>query len=399
MSQRPRILFFAEAVTLAHVARPAVLARSLDSDLYDIHFASNSGYDFVLGEGLFTRWTIYTIPSERFLCSLARGARLYDFATLSRYVAEDRSLIEEVRPDLVVGDFRLSLAVSAPLSQVPYATITNAHWSPYAANDFPMPELPMVKYLGLRLSSALFRLAHPVSFVHHARPLNKLRRLHGLEPLGDLRYAYTFADHTLFVDVPSLIPTHNLPANHHYIGPILWSPEGTLPDWWENITGERACIYVTLGSSGDVRLVSTIVKALSKVNANILLATAGRTDLGALPDNIWAADYLPGEQAAQRSALVICSGGSGTVYQALSTATPVLGIASNLDQYLTMRYVSEAGAGVLLRAGMATMSAIRQATERILTEPSYQEAAQNVAHEFSRMRATERFSQLVSTWL
>ena len=37
---RPRILFVAEAVTLAQVVRLATLARGLDPARYEVHFAS-----------------------------------------------------------------------------------------------------------------------------------------------------------------------------------------------------------------------------------------------------------------------------------------------------------------------------------------------------------------------
>ena len=37
--RRRRILFVGEAVTLAHVARPFALARSLDAARYDVQFA------------------------------------------------------------------------------------------------------------------------------------------------------------------------------------------------------------------------------------------------------------------------------------------------------------------------------------------------------------------------
>ena len=46
---------------------------------------------------------------------------------------------------------------------------------------------------------------------------------------------------------------------------------------------------------------------------------------------------------------VICNGGSPTCYQAFSAGVPVIGIASNLDQYLNMRAVENANAGVLIR--------------------------------------------------
>src|SRR5690606_21714330 len=44
-SRRPRILFVAEAVTLAHVARPMMLAQRLDPARYDVSLATDGRYD------------------------------------------------------------------------------------------------------------------------------------------------------------------------------------------------------------------------------------------------------------------------------------------------------------------------------------------------------------------
>src|SRR3989442_11980371 len=127
-SHRKRILFIAEAVTLAHVTRPFVLARSLEPAEFEVHFACASRFDFVFLKAGFRRWKINSIPTQSFLDALRAGSRPYNRRTLERYVDEDLELIETVHPDLIVGDFRLSLAVSGPISKVPYAALTNAYW-------------------------------------------------------------------------------------------------------------------------------------------------------------------------------------------------------------------------------------------------------------------------------
>lgn len=44
-ARRRRILFVAEAVTLAHVVRPFALAQSLDPSRYEVHFACDPRYN------------------------------------------------------------------------------------------------------------------------------------------------------------------------------------------------------------------------------------------------------------------------------------------------------------------------------------------------------------------
>ena len=51
-------------------------------------------------------------------------------SSLDRYVEEDLRLIDSFRPDVVVGDFRVSLAISARKARIPYVNVTNAYWSP-----------------------------------------------------------------------------------------------------------------------------------------------------------------------------------------------------------------------------------------------------------------------------
>jgi Glycosyl transferases, related to UDP-glucuronosyltransferase len=104
--RRSRILFVAEAVTLAHVARPLSLAERLDPGRYEIVFATDPRFDKLIDTSKFLRYDISSIPSAQFLKALASGSRLYDTRTLASYVAADLDLIARTEPDVIVGDFR-----------------------------------------------------------------------------------------------------------------------------------------------------------------------------------------------------------------------------------------------------------------------------------------------------
>ena len=80
---------------------------------------------------------------------MGHGRWPYDTHTLAAYVREDLEMLERVQPALVVGDLRLSLAISAPKLRVPYAPLINAYWSPYCIRErLPVPEHPLVRFLG-----------------------------------------------------------------------------------------------------------------------------------------------------------------------------------------------------------------------------------------------------------
>lgn len=323
---RKKILFMAEAVTLAHVGRPLSLAQGLDEEEYEVHFACADGYDFCFKQAPFRRWRIDSISSLQFLQALAHGKPVYTESTLHAYVEDDLRLLNTVQPDLVIGDFRLSLSVSARLQRIPYMTVSNAYWSPWVRQHYTVPSLPLTGVLPVWLADPLFRLIRPLAFASHAVPLNRVRRRHGLPSLGsDLRRIYTDADRTLYADIPQLFPPHGMPSTHDYLGPIIWAPPLDLPDWWQRpeLSSGRPIIYVTLGSSGQGTLLPRVLRALAPLPVTVLAATAGTIRVDAVPPNAYVAPFLPGDAAARRASLVICNGGSPTSQQACpSSASP-----------------------------------------------------------------------------
>ena len=397
MMPRKKILFIAEAVTLAHIGRPLALAASLDRAQYEVHFACADGYEFCFEGTDLVRWPIRSISSGQFLQALADGKPVYDAATLDDYVQQDMQLLHEIKPDVVVGDFRLSLSVSARLAGVPYISLINAYWSPYVQQQYTVPSLPLTRWLPIALANALFKLVRPLAFATHTIPMNKVRRMHGLASLGwDLNRVYTDADYTLYADVPHLFEAHGMPSNHAFIGPVLWSPPLLLPDWWAQLPAERPLVYVTLGSSGQGALLPAVLQALAGLPLMVAAATAGKVANGTVPDNAYVADYLPGEEVARRAALVVCNGGSPTCHQALAAGVPVVGIAGNLDQFLNMQGIVAAGAGALLRADRFDGAALRQAVQGLLGTPSATAAARGLMARFKHYRSSELFGKLLS---
>ena len=393
-----RLLLFAEAVTLAHLARPLALSAALEPDDWSITLACDPRYRGFLGDFGGAYQELASIEPNAFLDALRRGAPVYDAATLERYVAADLRVIAGVQPDLIVGDFRLSLSVSARVAQVPYLALSNAYWSPfYNPGQWPVPQLPLTRVLPIGVAEACFRLVRPLAFALHSRPLNRVRRRRGFASLGpDLRRAYSDADYVAYVDAPELFPISGLPPTHRFIGPVLWDPPARVPHWWDQLPKDRPLLYVTLGTSGQALLLPRVIEALATCGLSIVVATAGRATLRNLPANVHTADFLPGTLAARRASLVICNGGSLACYQALAAGVPIIGIAGNLDQLLNMQAIENADAGATIRADRATEARIRATARRVLQEQRFANAARNLAHVVDQAGAQRRFAELLT---
>lgn len=380
MTARKKALFIAEGVTLAHVGRSIQLASILQREGTDVELACDGRYARFLTGLDFPVRTIRSITSDAFLDALAHGRPVFSTETLRSYVSEDLSLLEATQPDVVVGDFRLSLSVSARIAGIPYVNVTNAYWSPYARPRFRMPSLPFARLVGARLADAVFPIARPLAFAAHALPMNRVRRSYGLPTLGwDVRRVYCDGDLTLYADIPELIPIFDSPPTHRYVGPVLWSPVLEPPAWWQEVISGKPPIYISLGSSGQAQLLPMLIEALAPLGCPLVIATAGRGEELSPRPGLWVADFVPGEAIAAKACAVVCNGGSPTCQQALVNGVPVIGIASNLDQYLNMDYIERFGAGKLIRSDMADIGTVRNATRRAIDDPRFRERARTVA--------------------
>jgi UDP:flavonoid glycosyltransferase YjiC (YdhE family) len=394
MKHRRRILFVSEAVTLAQVVRLVVLARSLPRTEYEVHFASAHFDDLVFAGNDFVRWPIFSLSPALVERRVRGGRRLYGLRTLRRYLREDLAVIDAVKPDAVVGDLRLSLAVAAPLRGIPHLALINAYWSRYAVRDgFPLPDHPIVRLLGDKLAARYFPRALPTVFDYFAAPVNRLRKENHLPPVGSLPEVLAFGDQTLHPDPLRLVPTVGAPAAHRHLGPVLWAPKIERPSWWSRLDPKRPTVYVTLGSSGRSELLPAVVAAVADLGAQALVATAGRASVPTPPAGCHVATYLPGDEAAARAHLVVSNGGSTTSYQALAAGRPVVGVASNLDQYLAMQAITRAGAGVLVRAGSATRPQLQAAIRAGLEDATMAARAETWAQDFAWTDAPATFAR------
>lgn len=395
-TRRPRVLFVAETVTLAHAARPYVLANTLADSPYDVHMAWSPRYESLFGERAFVEHEIESISSEAFMQSLAKGRPIYDADTLRRYVKDDLRLLDQVKPDIVIGDMRLSLSISARLWNVPYVSLANAYWSPFANVRYTIPQIPLTGMLGVRTAQWFFDRTRSFVFRQHAKPMNKVRHEYGLPPVeGDMRNVYVDADQVWYVDVPGQTAMSDLPASHQFLGPLSWAPALELPSWWSQVPRDRPIVYVTMGSSGRANLLPVILRSLANLPVTVIAATAGKSLSMDQPANAFVTDYLPGDLANDIALLAIGNGGSPITQQALTYATPVLGIPSNLDQHLNMDGIVACNAGRSVRAEHVNVQRIQQVVAAMLQDESLKQGAAMFCDEIRRFPTQERFKTLL----
>lgn len=366
--RRKKVLFVCEAVTLAHVARVLVLAKRL-LDRYEVVIAADPSVHYWFKKENWQPLTIESLDGEIFLSRLRRGQCVFTKSELHNNVQQDVSVMGIIEPDIVVGDFRLSLSISCKMMSVPYIAVGNAYWHPDAGLPLPVPELPMTRLLGVRIGQWLFNMFADSLMSLHVSRYNQVRQGFGLKPFeGSLGEVYLESDATALADLPECYPMLSDCNKYKLLGLCIWNPPIELPEWWTAIDGNsRPTAFVSLGSSGQLNAIDAVVTALLKNGWNVMLATAGRASHNKYSGvkNLYVADFLPGFDAAQRSNVIVCNGGSPMCQLAIASGKPVLGIPSNLDQFLNMAMMTKEKLGIQLRPERINAKLVNSALSEI----------------------------------
>ena len=384
---------------MTHFVRPAALAETLDPAQWDVYFWTPRRYHPLLRQSFTQLGELETMEPATFLDRLARGDPAYPADVLHRYVLDELRILDEIRPDLVIGDFRLSLCVSAPLRKIPFAFIFNAQWSPYRRQPAIVPDVPITKWISPTILNPVYAILRPAFFFLHAKPLNDVRRAFGLPRISrDVREVYTAGDMVFYPDIPEFVPLVSPPAHHHFVGLCPWAPASPKPVWWEEVMAySEPKVFVSLGSSGPIRALPAVLEALSTLPVKVMVSTSGRTVEG-LGSNVYATDLLPYEETSRRSAVVVSHGGTGGLYPALSAGTPMLAIPGNIDNHLSADLLQRSGAGLQVRVEYATPQRLRSAIRRLLVEHSFKESALGWAAKIARYDTATIFPRILNEW-
>ena len=384
LTASPRLLLVGEAVTFAHVARICAIEDLLKTREFEVHCAYDSRFDKNLDAGR-AHLPLRTKNTEAFVSAVNAYKFPYSESELRESVEEDLRLLDTVQPDLVIADFRITMAISGRLRQVPSVTLTNGYWLPECREPIVKPRLEAFEYLPQRLAPVI----RSVAFRFAAQSFNRVARQFGCADLaGDLAQVYTQADHVLVVEPPGWLLLNKTESRITPIGPLRWESSQPLPVWWDDLDPERPLLYFNVGSSGSSSYFQKVREALK--NERVSLVAAGLSsdfEVGASSSSsyggeakIYVERFLNSRAVLEHSQLFLSNGGSLSMVDALRSGVPVVGLTSNYDQVLNMTVASRRGVGQLFTESV-TVDELRSAIQHWLKPNS------NTLEELSQAQA------------
>ena len=381
------VLFMPEGSVLAHVGRSLSIASHLRAAELDVRFASAGKHAERIAEAGWPVEPVFTHSREQLLSRLRTGGSAFDERQLLRYVKSEITALEKHQPELVVGDFRPSLSISAALCGIPYVCVTNLVWTRYCGFQVEPPDSWLLtRLLGRRVLGLARPAVEQLVFAAYATPFNRVRRRYGLSPVRDLRDAMCSETLNLVVDAPELFPpADDMPSHFVMVGPVAWEPDLPEPDCLDRLDPDRRTVYLTMGSTGPLEQIGNIVEVLLGMGVQVVCTGGERAQefLGDRPD-LYMMTYAPGSSLCRAADVVLCHAGNGTVYQALTNAAPVACLAEFHDQEFNMQRVEALGLGLRLRPNGSLAHEVKSGVGALLDDPSYHERAAAFAEKLSR---------------
>lgn len=225
---------------------------------------------------------------------------------------------------------------------------------------------------------------------------------------GPLQQPFTDAliggcDRFLQLATPALeYPREDLPVGVRFIGPLRGAaaaPQGG-GEWDE--ADPRPLVIVTQGTLANVDLHQLIVPtltALAELPVRVLATTGGRSVDGVpaqLPDNARVREFISFEHWLPQAALLITNGGYGSINYALDHGVPLIVAGTGEDKLEAASRVVAAGCGINLQTSEPDEAQLRQAVQRILSQPVYRQRAALVQADYARHDALAAIDEEVA---
>lgn len=245
------------------------------------------------------------------------------------------------------------------------------------------------------LELSVLRMRGPVR-----RVIDTYRRKAGLGGVRSIQKEYPCLAHLTQLPRCMDLPRRSVTANFHYTGPFEWRgqrPYVAFP--WDRLDG-RPLVYASLGTTRNVLpgIFRMIAEACCGLDVQLVISLGRRAASGEfadLPGEPVVVNYAPQLELLKRARIVITHGGSNTALESLLEGKPMVAIPLAYDQPAIAARLARLGVGVELPVMRLSTGRIRDAITRVLNDPRFRDAAQEIQRKLGMIHGAEEAVDII----
>ncbi|CEN39351.1 MULTISPECIES: glycosyltransferase [Capnocytophaga] len=201
------------------------------------------------------------------------------------------------------------------------------------------------------------------------------------------------SENYLINDFPFFYKKENYEGNFLFTGAIYSetiSKENNDPEIikWLLADNKRKKVFCTLGTSGDKHHLIEVIKVFNEGEGKqwsaIILSPPAICDLEEAKkyvknSNVYITNqFVNAKEINEKADVVICHGGQGTLQTAITSRTPLVGIATQPEQQINLEHLSEFGMAERISYWNWKATYIRKKVSKILSHTTYKEKAETL---------------------
>lgn len=305
--------------------------------------------------------------------------------------------------DVIAGDvMSLGMGLAAELTGLPWATLSIVPLS-LPSRDLPPSGLALHPGAGPggRVRDAALRSVVRLATRRLDHALREVRSSLGLTPGVRFDGALYSPDLVVATGSPSLeYPRTDLGGQFRFVGRLApaTATRAEAPPWRGELREPAGPVVLVTQGTFNVDPADLLRPALTVLSDRdaLVLATIDGNLLGVpAPHNARLAGRLDFADVLPHVDVMITNGGWGGVLEALSLGIPLIVAGGDLDKPDIAARVAWSGAGIDLRTGHPSPSAVARAFDRVIADPSYATNARRIARELTALGGAAQAAALI----
>jgi UDP:flavonoid glycosyltransferase YjiC (YdhE family) len=211
-------------------------------------------------------------------------------------------------------------------------------------------------------------------------------------------------DQVLQLSVPGMeYPRSDLPSSVSFMGAVVEekNEDAPVPSWWDDVLNAEKVVFVSQGTVSNKdfsELLRPTIDALADQDCLVVATTGQRPieELGPLPANVRATEYIPYSMLLPHVDVFVCNGGFGGVQQALGCGVPLVLAGETEEKKDSTAHAAWTGAAVNLATGRPLTTDVRAAVLKVLGDDTFRTAARRLQSEYAEYDALRTISNIVT---
>lgn len=250
-----------------------------------------------------------------------------DQMKIAECIEKEMSLMQEYKPDKILGVFRFTVKASSFLCGLPFESLVCGCMLPGIDSALGFYDDADDLEEQREFINMFFKSA--------AKKMSKALSAFGMDAVNDIRDMFV-GDRTYLWDIPEFMPVSERKSIFH-IGP-LFRDEWDYDEADINSIAEdpKPLAVLAFGTcNGDISVFHRMINVLLDLGYNVVAAAGGQEELACiLKDDSRITSYLyaPIQKILPHASLIVCHGGQMTIFEALAHEVPVVVLPFHPEQ-------------------------------------------------------------------